>query len=304
MTIPALAPFRKPKAEVRVVELTADDALYICEHMSFERHRNIDIKHVGNLVDELEHDEWIGRSMLLFGNFRGELTLVNGQHRLMAHAEFGRRRGEPVPREYVIQVVTGDAAFAYSRLDSRQKKRPSHVAAHALDLDVPAVLAKSAIDAADAAIGYRTGSARRVEVGNIRTAMDRPYRDTVQYVNDHRDAFHALGAAFENLTPHDNRVRNALLRKAVLPICIETVAAVGDKAVRFWRTVLCGENADKAARYVRDKMYQPLPYHHGHKASQERALIAAVGWNAHLTGTIFKPRGKRVALKETDLVIG
>lgn len=90
MTIPALAPFRKPKAEVRVVELTADDALYICEHMSFERHRNIDIKHVGNLVDELEHDEWIGRSMLLFGNFRGELTLVNGQHRLMAHAEFGR----------------------------------------------------------------------------------------------------------------------------------------------------------------------------------------------------------------------
>ena len=303
MTIPALEPFTKPKAEVGVAELVAEEALYICENMSFERQRSIDIKHVANLVDELEHDEWIGMSMLLFGNFRRKLKLVDGQHRLMAHAEFGRRSGAPVPRKYVIQVVGGDAAFAYSRLDSRQKKRPSHVAAHALNLDVPAILAKSAIDAADAAIRYRTGSAKRVEVGNTRTPMDRPYRDTVQYVNDHRDAFHTLGTAFDNLTPHDSRVRNALLRKSVLPICIETVAAVGDKAVRFWRAVLCGENADKAARYVRDKMHQPLTYH-AHKAARERALTAAVGWNAHVTGTIFKPRDKRVALKETDLVIG
>ena len=304
MIIAALEAFAKAKSDFAVITLTAEDALHICRHMSFKRQRNIDIKHVANLTDDLEHEEWIGMSMLLFGTFRRKLKLLDGQHRLMSHAEHGRRCEAPVPRKYVVQRVHGDAAFAYSRLDSRQKKRPSHVAAHALDLNVPAVLAPSAIDAAAAATRYRAQAPRKVDIGDSRTIIDQPYRDSLAYIDSRLDAFNALGPAFENLTPYDRRVRNALLSKGVLPICVETVISTGEKAVRFWRAVLCGENADKATRYIRERMLLPLRHHHSRKTGHERAFTAAIGWNAHITGAISKPRGKTLALKETDLIIG
>ena len=302
MKIPALEPYMEPNPDVGIVELTAEEALSICEHMSFERSRSIDNKHIANLTDYLEHNDWIGLSMLVFGTDGRKLKLVDGQHRLIAHTEHARRLKRNISRGYVIQVVPGDAAFAYSRLDSRQKKRPSHVVARALDLDVPEVLAPYALDAAGSAIRYRTERPKRVEIGETLTLLDQPYRDTIKYIKEHKEPFHALGPAFENLTPYDSRVRNALLRRSVLAICLETVAATTDKGVRFWRAVLSGENADKAARYVRDRMLQRVPYQ-GQKASRERALTAAIGWNAHLTGTISKPRGKPLAVKKTDLII-
>ena len=302
---PQLEPFAKGRMKLGIVELTADEALFICEHMAFERQRFIDKKHLGNLADDMEHDEWVGMSMLMFAHHRGRLKLIDTQHRLRAQVELGRRLNDPTPRKWIVQAVPKiDAAIAYARLDSHQKKRAGNVVAMALGLDVPPVLRNVALDAAATAARYKTESDPRVQVGQSRIVMDQPYRDSIEYVAQKRDAFWALGEACSVVSsPHDRIVRRALLRRGILPICIETVASQGDDAVRFWRAVLSGENADRAATYVRDNLTQRL-VEGPRTTSLMRALTVAKGWNGHVTGTVYRGRAKKtLAVKKTDLVI-
>ena len=77
MTIQGLEPYAKRKLTLGIVTLTAAEAEYICEHMAFERQRDADHKHIGNLTDQMEHDEWVGMSMLLFANHRRKLWLID-----------------------------------------------------------------------------------------------------------------------------------------------------------------------------------------------------------------------------------
>ena len=104
-----------------------------------------------------------------------------------------------------------------------------------------------------------------------------------------KDAFEALGTAFEDLSPHHKRVQAALLNPRVLPICIDTITAKGQDAVAFWRSVVSGKHADEAARYVRDKMLEPIAGHTKNKA-YARAMAAARGWNASVQGTFTRPK--------------
>ena len=302
--IPQLEPFANGKLKLGIVTLTADDALFICEEMAFERQRFIDKKHVGNLADAMEHDEWVGMSMLMFGLQRGKLKLVDTQHRLRAQVELGRRLNGPAPMKWVVQTVRKpDAALAYSRLDAHQKKRGSNVVAMALVLDIPPVLRHAALDAAASVTRYRTTTDPRVQVGQSRVVIDQPHRDSLEYVESRRDAFWAFGEACSVVkTTHDRVVRRGLLRRGILPICIETVASQGRKAVDFWRAVLSGENADRAATYVRDNLNQKVT-DTARQTSLLRALTVAKGWNAHLTGTVYRARTKTLSVKETDLII-
>ena len=292
MTIQGLEPYAKRKLTLGIVTLTAAEAEYICEHMAFERQRDADHKHIGNLTDQMEHDEWVGMSMLLFANHRRKLWLIDAQHRLRAQVEHGRRTESPVPRKWVVQVVPGDAAAAYARLDTRQKRRPPHVVAEALGLDVPAPLVRSALGAAANVTRYRTEQNQRVTVGGVKVASDQPYRDSIQYCEERKEAFAAFGTALDNLTHNDRRVRKALLTTKVLPICIETIASCGADAVRFWRSVLSGENAGEAARYVRDKMHEPVRAT-AKKPGYVRPVAAAQGWNAHVKGVFYRSRSDK-----------
>ena len=301
---PQLEPFAKGRMKLGIIELTADEALFICEHMAFERQRFIDKRHVANLADDMEHDEWVGMSMLMFAHHRGRLKLIDTQHRLRAQVELGRRLNDPVPRKWIVQAVPRiDAAVAYSRLDAHQKKRGGNVVAMALALDVPPILRNVALDAAATATRYKTETDLRVQVGQSRIVMGQPYRDSIEYIAQKRDAFWAIGDACAVVSSHHDRVvRRALLRRGILPICIETIASRGEDAVRFWRAVLSGQDADRAATYVRDNLTQRSA-ETARKGSLLRALTVAKGWNAHITGTVYRGRTKTLSVKETDLVI-
>ena len=302
MRIDALEPYQKRKLEVGIATLTAEEAIHICEKMGFERQRDIDDKHVGTCADQMEHNEWIGMSMLLFAHHRRTLKLLDGQHRLRAHGEHGRRVNGQAPRRYIIQRVPEDAAVAYSRLDAHQKKRHSNVVAIALGLDVAPVLIGTALDAAACATRYRTRRDPRVSVGTRQVVIDQPYRDSVEYVAQRKEAFDAFGTCFEGLAQEDKAVQRALVRKSVLPICIETIVSRGEDAVAFWRTVLSGEGGDRAARFVREKLMQRLSVP-THRISLTRALTAATGWNAHVTGTIQRRHTVILPVKVTDLIV-
>ena len=301
---PQLEPFAKGRMKLGIIELTADEALFICEHMAFERQRFIDKRHVANLADDMEHDEWVGMSMLMFAHHRGRLKLIDTQHRLRAQVELGRRLDDPAPRKWIVQAVPKiDAAVAYARLDAHQKKRGGNVVAMALALDVPPILRNVALDAAATATRYKTETDLRVQVGQSRIVIGQPYRDSIEYVAQKRDAFWSFGDACSVVsTTHDRVVRRALLRRGILPICIETIASRGEDAVRFWRAVLSGQDADRAATYVRDNLTQRNA-ETARKGSLLRALTVAKGWNAHITGTVYRGRTKTLSVKETDLVI-
>ena len=103
---------------------------------------------------------------------------------------------------------------------------------------MPAPLVRSALGAAANVTRYRTEQNQRVTVGGLKVASDQPYRDSIQYCEERREAFAAFGTALDNLTHNDRRVRKALLTTKVLPICIETIASCGADAVKFWRSVL------------------------------------------------------------------
>ena len=302
MKIAALEAYQKKKLEVGIVTLTASEAWYVWENMGFERLRDIDEKHVGTCADQMEHDEWVGMPMLIFAHHRGRLKLIDGQHRLRGHAEHGRRARAPVPRRYVIQRVDEDATIAYSRLDSHQKKRRSSVVAVALGLEIPPILARTALPAAAYATRYRTNRDPRVPVGGREVVIDQPYRDSVEYVNQRKEAFNMFGACFENLAQQDKGIQRALVRKSVLPICIETIISRGEDALAFWRAVLSGEGDDRAAPFTREKLMQPLTVS-AHKSSLTRALSAATGWNAHVTGSIQRRHSATLSVKETNLIV-
>ncbi|MCY4507548.1 MAG: hypothetical protein OXG35_11395 [Acidobacteria bacterium] len=302
--IPQLEPFATGETELGIVTLTAEDALYICDYMAFERQRFIDKRHLGNLADAMEHGEWVGMSMLLFALHRGRLKLIDTQHRLRAQAEFGRRVNGPVPMRWIVQAIRKiDAAVAYSRLDAHQKKRGGNVVAMALDLDVPPIVRNAIVEAAATVERYQTETDPKVQVGASQVVIDRPHRDCVEYITERRDAIWAFGDACAVVrTRHDRIVRRALIRRGILPICLETIASRGRDALAFWRAVLCGQNADRAAIYVRDNLAQPIP-DKAQKASLSRAMTVAKGWNAHLTGRVYRGKAKTLAVKETDLII-
>ena len=65
--------------------------------MAFERQRDLHFQHVANLADMLEHDEWVGMSVLLFASEGRDTWLIDIQHRRRPHVEFGRWVEAEVP---------------------------------------------------------------------------------------------------------------------------------------------------------------------------------------------------------------
>ena len=279
--VAALEPFARGDLDVGVVSLRGAEALVIADQHGFERQRDVDQKHVGNLADVIEHDEWVGRSMLLFAkNGDGRMWLIDGQHRLRAHAEHAKRTNSASAREWIVQVVTGEPREAYARMDAMQKKRPAGIVAAALGLQVPTQLIKTCLSAAAYAIRYQEATTTKTEVLGSSVVLDVPYRDRREYVASRDAAFRKVGECISGLTANDNRVRSALTSARIMPILLETIAKEGS-AFDFWRQALTGKTECDAAGYVRDRMLEPAA-----AGSKNPALVkpfaAARGWNAFL----------------------
>ena len=240
MRIPALEPFENGEQSLGVVTLEGRDSLVIAEQMAFEHQRDQDFKHIGNLADVLDHGEWVGKSLLLFArDIEGRLWLIDGQHRLRAHAEYARRSNSAAEHEWVVQVVSDiPPEEAYARLDAMQKKRPAAVVARALQLKVPAFLIKTCLSAAAYGIRYRSKADDKTEVAGSKVVIDTPYRDRRDYIHERHSAFEAAGKIMFGLSANDSRVRAAVASARILPICIETIMTSAEKATSFWRGVL------------------------------------------------------------------
>ena len=308
MRIPALEPFENGEQSLGVVTLEGRDSLVIAEQMAFEHQRDQDFKHIGNLADVLDHGEWVGKSLLLFArDIEGRLWLIDGQHRLRAHAEYARRSNSAAEHEWVVQVVSDiPPEEAYARLDAMQKKRPAAVVARALQLKVPAFLIKTCLSAAAYGIRYRSKADDKTEVAGSKVVIDTPYRDRRDYIHERHSAFEAAGKIMFGLSANDSRVRAAVASARILPICIETIMTSAEKATSFWRGVLSGQDASDAARYVRDRMLEAVPATVKNKPLV-KAIAAARGWNAEFSGiklSAARPgTTKTLQVQGTDITI-
>ena len=265
-----------------VIAIDSAQAHILLNERYFEGQRVADLPHVANIADLMESGEWVGASMLTFAkNGDGRLKLVDGQHRLRGFTEYCRRSDEDPKMDFSIQVVAESPSEAYALLDSMQKKRPASVIGKALSLAVPENLLKNALSAAAYALLY-AGHSVIQQVGeeqkNVKAAV--PYRIRRNYVDARREAFRILGdEVLKDLRQADNKVRSALTTPRVMPICLETIAASGAEAQRFWRGVVSNNDPNQIQSILREALLQSIPSGRPYAASH-KARMAAQGWNA------------------------
>lgn len=265
-----------------VIAIDSAQAHIILNERQFEQQRVADLVHVANIADVMESGEWVGASMLTFAkNGDGRLRLVDGQHRLRGFAEYSRRTEESPTMDFFVQVVAEAPPEAYALLDSMQKKRPASVIGKALSLPVPDSLLKTALSAAGYALEYSGYNASQMVGEQYKTVKAMvPYRHRLNYVDERREAFHVLGEeVLKGLTKADSKVRTALLTPRVMPVCIETIAACGQEAIRFWRGVAGNHGPTPVQSILREALLASMPAARPYAASQ-KARMAAQGWNA------------------------
>ena len=264
------------------INVSAAQAHIILDERGFELQRDADHVHIANIADLMESGEWVGASMLTFAkNGDGRLKLVDGQHRLRGFVEYARRAEGSPEMDFTIQVVTETPPEAYALLDSMQKKRPASVIGKALCLAVPDSLIKNALSAAAYALlytsydpMYKIGERGKKVKGLV------PYRERRNYIDARREAFSVLGGrVLIGLTKADSKVRTALLTPRVMPVCIETIEACGEEAIRFWRGVATNHDPTPVQSILREALLATLSASRPYAASH-KARMAAQGWNA------------------------
>ena len=97
MGIEQLELYAAGKKNVGIVTLTAEEALFICEHMCFERQRNLDLRHVGALADQVKHGNWIGMPMMLSARCRRDSAWSTAITACVAKSSTGAGPTGPCP---------------------------------------------------------------------------------------------------------------------------------------------------------------------------------------------------------------
>ena len=271
---------------VEMISLSGLEALEIASTMSFERQRHADAKHIAELADMIRHGEWVGSSMIVMArNGDGKLRLVDGQHRLRALYDAGV---EEMP--FVVQLIDGDAAEAYARLDAKQKVRSGSVVADALGYGsrFSSQVTRALFSVVSWAMTFEGTHPGKAQV-NLRHPNDPkavknrtvrpsiPHRDLRAWIDDEPalDIYNNIVSGADNLY---TKTKRSMLSGRCGAVVVLTLKGSPDLATEFWAdTVRSG--ASGIPEWMRTKLGEGIPSAVA-RAHSYKGRIATGGWNA------------------------
>ncbi len=275
--IRAIRPWETQIKEGRML-IGPDLAETILREANYGGQRKVEQKDVSVYAEMMRRGLWELSDPITFARLNGNLTLVNGQHRLHAIIAYGR---EVEFRVAVNMCSTPEEVRAlYYRFDTVMRRRTSQQILNAIDLAADHGVSKTIASATYGAIGIiangfivpsnytvRGENAAKLRIVDLRVEACEPWWPAARKMEE------ALTGAQSDLRPR-------ILRASTFAAALMTMRYQEQKAFDFWRGTSRNDGLkrnDPRHVFVRDLMTRDASAGiHG-----QGVMAAAVAWNAY-----------------------
>lgn len=294
--VPALKEALTPPGDgtdikISLVDLTPGDAEQILEFMSFDRQRNFNRGHAGNMAHAMTIGHFIEGSMITFSpDFNNQPVLTDGQHRLSA-AVMAQWAGR-----WTVRALWGEpnnARDTYVRLDTSQKERTQAAIGKARAYDHITPMMQNVMVAT-----ARYQNRWSLSYHTPPTCNLPPPDHNIQRVEEQMKAFETIDAALKNPKVRSHTKRR-ICSPMVLAVIIETTHAMPEEAPEFWEQV--ATDAAGIPGHLRELLIQGRPSHITSPHYAPR--IAAMAWNQRDSDNLRLTHQKALKIDHTDLEI-
>ena len=275
-TIKSVRPWESEIREGRVV-ITPDLAQKILQDSNYEGQRRVDQRSVNVYAEMMRRGLWELADPISFARLHGNLTLVNGQHRLHGIVAYGR---EVEFRVAVNDCETPEEVRAlYYRFDAVMRVRTAKQVLNAIGLAESENVSRSIASATYAAVGVIANGFQTPCNGTMRgdVAVKTRVIDLRVEACKLQDA---LKAGQGEITP---RIRRA----TTFAVALITTKYQPEKAIPFWRGVAENDGlkrTDVRHLFVRDLLSRDVSIN----AHDQGIMTAAIAWNAWYEGRPLK----------------
>lgn len=277
-------PWENDIREGRVV-LTPEMAQKILKESNYGGQRKVDRRSVNVYAEMMRRGLWELADPISFARLHGNLTLVNGQHRLHAIVAYGR---EVEFRIAINECETPEQVRdLYYRFDAVMRVRTADQVINAIGLAETEKVSRSIARATYGAVaiianGFHTpgnGTLRdeavaKTRIVDLRVEACKPWWDAARKLQD------ALKSGQSEIVP---RIRRA----TTFAVALITTKYQPEKAIPFWRGVAENDGlkrTDVRHLFVRDLLGRDVSIN----AQDQGIMTAAIAWNAWYEGRALK----------------
>lgn len=247
----------------------------------YDGQRPIRSHHVALLADFMRRKRWTPGSQICFGSLNGRLSLVNGQHRMMAVIESGETIEFQV---LIVPVSTGEELAAlYYRFDVAQRQRSLAEVLNPTGIADSHGLSKSMMKSVYGAVGLITNHFQRPNY-----QQDPIKARSIDARLDAARSWWPFGAEYEKLVneaPAETKKR--LLNQGIVSVALVTLKYQPEKARPFWSGVAADDGlrrGDPRHTFLSD--LRSRLFNQGTIEGSVRA--PSVAWNAWYEGRQIK----------------
>ncbi|WP_336800347.1 hypothetical protein [Kaistia sp. MMO-174] len=258
-----------------------DLAASILKEANYSGQRKVEQRDVGVYAEMMRRGLWELSDPITFAKLNGNLTLVNGQHRLQAVIAFGR---EVEFRVAVNLCSTPEEVRAlYYRFDTVMRVRSNQQILNAIDLAATHGVSKGIAAATYGAIGViangftvpnnytvKTEAVAKLRIVDLRVEACEPWWPAARRIEE------ALKGAQTDLKPR-------ILRGSTFAVALMTMRYQEAKAFDFWRGTARNDGLkrnDPRHVFVRDLTARDV----SSGAHGQGVVAAALAWNAWFEG--------------------
>lgn len=277
-------PWESAIREGRIV-ITPDLAQKILADSNYEGQRRVDHRSVNVYAEMMRRGLWELADPISFARLYGNLTLVNGQHRLHGVVAYGR---DVEFRVAVNDCDTPEEVRAlYYRFDAVMRVRTADQVLNAIGLAESENVSRSIARAVYGAVGViangfqtpsnntlRGEAIAKTRIVDLRVEACKPWWEAARKLQE------CLKAGQGEITP---RIRRA----TTFAVALLTVKYQPEKAIPFWRGVAENDGlkrTDVRHLFVRDLLSRDVSVN----AHDQGILTAATAWNAWFEGRPLK----------------
>lgn len=279
-TIRAIRPWENDVREGRMA-IGPDLAQSILRDANYGGQRKIETKDVAVYAEMMRRGLWELSDPISFARLNGNLTLVNGQHRLHAIIAYGRE----VEFRIAINHCSSpeEVRALYYRFDTVMRRRTSNQILNAIDLANEHGVGRNIAAATYGAIGTIANgfivpsnytingeAAAKLRIVDLRVEACEPWWPAARKIEE------ALKGAQADLKPR-------ILRNSTFAVALMTMRYQEAKAFDFWRGTARNDGLkrhDPRHVFVRDLMTRDASAGiHG-----QGIITAALAWNAWFEG--------------------
>lgn len=245
----------------------------ILDEANYSRQRKLYPHHVELLAESMRRGRWTAGSQIAFAVLRGELHLVNGQHRMAAVIAAGGRY------EFQVLLLTcrsePELHSLYYRFDAEARQRSTAEILNAVDFaDGNAITKRMAKTVYDASIVLHF----RFERPNYQ--IDPVAVRSFDYRLDLAQPWAKFGAIYDRLiTDAPARIKTRLMRPTIAAVALATIKHAPEQAEQFWKGIAENDGlrrGDPRHTAILDLINRDLD-----KAQYNAGAVAvAAAWNA------------------------